>query len=131
MTVSSAAISPKQAAELVGRSKGAIIKAIREGRISGQKDENGEWRVEPAELLRVYKPANTDTATDTPTVNDTTHPSLQAAEREIEVLRGVVDDLRRRLDQEGEERRQLTARLLTDQRVQDARRSIWAKLLGR
>lgn len=141
MTVTTTAIGPKQAAEMVGRSKGTIIKAIRNGRISGKKDENGEWRIEPSELLRVYKPANTDTLTDTPQVNNATHRGLQV---EIEHLRELVrraddraaseaaraDDLAKRLDQEGQERRQLMA-LLTDQRTHQSRKSIWAKLWER
>jgi FtsZ-binding cell division protein ZapB len=47
-------------------------------------------------------------------------------QREVTVLREVVDDLRRRLDQSEEERRQVQARLtalLTDQRP--VRRRKW------
>lgn len=137
MTVSSAAIGPKQAAEMVGRSKAAIIKAIREGRISAEKDGNGEWRIEPVELLRVYQPANTDTPTDTAQVNNGSQAQVNGLQAEIEGLRELVDtlkserdDLRGRLDRGDEERRQLTARLLTDQRVQEARKGLLARWFG-
>ena len=41
------------AAAAVGRNKNAILRAIKAGKISAFKDENGEWHVEPAELHRV------------------------------------------------------------------------------
>ena len=34
--------------------KSTVLRAIKAGRISGTKDEQGEWHVEPAELHRVY-----------------------------------------------------------------------------
>ncbi len=33
--------------------KSTVLRAIKAGRISGTKDEQGEWHVEPAELHRV------------------------------------------------------------------------------
>ena len=46
--------SLKQAADAVGRGKPAILKAIKNGRISAQKDAFGQWQIEPVELHRVY-----------------------------------------------------------------------------
>jgi len=136
MTVSSTAIGPTRAAKLVNRSKGAIIKAIREGRISGEKNDNGEWRIEPSELFRVYPAANTDTDTNPEKVNVRTPHEINGLQAEIEVLRELVDtlksernDLRGRLDQEGQERRQLMARL-TDQTIQTTRKTLWQRLRG-
>ena len=109
-------LSAKEAAEHVGMTKQGIIKAIRGGKISAQKDINGEWRIEPVELFRVYTPVNgslhqpeeTSLSEDTPENTD----SLQ---REIELLRemltdkdDVIRDLRGRLDAEADERRKLT-----------------------
>ena len=62
---------------------------------------------------------------DNPQILRSETPVLQATlQREIELLRerladkdAVIDDLRKRLDREGEERRRLTA-ILTDQRAQ-------------
>jgi len=136
MSAHSTAIGPTQAGKLVGRSKGAIIKAIREGRISGEKNVNGEWRIEPVELFRVYDAANTDTATNPAKVNVSTYNEINGLQAEIEGLRQLVDnlksernDLRARLDQEAQERRQLTA-ILTDQRVQQSRKSLWQRIRG-
>ena len=42
------------AAAAVGRNKNAILRAIKAGKISVAKDENGEWLIDPAELHRIY-----------------------------------------------------------------------------
>ena len=44
------------AAAAVGRNKTAILRAIKAGKISVAKDENGEWQINPAELHRIYPP---------------------------------------------------------------------------
>jgi hypothetical protein len=41
------------AAAAVGRNKTAILRAIKAGKISVAKDENGEWQIDPAELHRI------------------------------------------------------------------------------
>jgi hypothetical protein len=48
-----------QAARAVGMSKTSIFRSIKAGRISGTKDEFGQWCIEPCELHRLY-PAVTD-----------------------------------------------------------------------
>jgi hypothetical protein len=50
-------ITVKQAADSVGMSKAAIFKAIRNGKISAEKNQSGEWQIEPVELFRVFEPA--------------------------------------------------------------------------
>ena len=44
------------AAAAVGRNKTAILRAIKAGKISVGKDENGESQIDPAELHRIYPP---------------------------------------------------------------------------
>ena len=46
----------KQAAEAVGKTKPAILKAINNGKISASKNEHNQWKIEPVELFRVYQP---------------------------------------------------------------------------
>ena len=48
-----------QAARAVGMSKTSILRSTKAGRISGTKDDFGQWCIEPCELHRVY-PALTD-----------------------------------------------------------------------
>ena len=45
-----------QAAKAVGVSTATITRAIKRGRISAAKDEEGAWRIEPAELHRTFPP---------------------------------------------------------------------------
>jgi hypothetical protein len=135
--------SLKHAATATGKSKPTILRAIQSGKISAEKDGQGEWQIEPAELHRVYPPVSERTASDETVWND-----MQQADSPVEtvLLRAEVEqmrerfasleidreherrdasdtitDLRRRLDQSEQERRdanrQLTA-LLTDQRPQ-------------
>jgi hypothetical protein len=91
-------LTAREAGERVGKTRQAIIKAIRKGTISAAKDEAGEWRIDPAELFRVYPPVSqvNDTTPATETTNDT-----GGLRREIELLRerlvekdGLIEDLR-------------------------------------
>ena len=132
-----ASLSAKEAADAVGMTKAGLLKAVRNGKVSAQKDRNGEWRIDTAELFRAYPPVNQDTPPGYHTVDAGNHHKDTGLQAEIEGLRALVetlqserDDLRRRLDQESEERRAVS-RMLTDQRAQEARRGIWSRLLGR
>lgn len=121
--------SLRDAAEAVGIGKPAILKAIQKGRISATKDDKGQWQIDPAELHRVYPPVTGTTSGNGSGERqepDKTSLGNSILQREIELLRErltdrdeVIDDLRRRLDAEAEERRKLTA-LLTDQRAREA-----------
>jgi chromosome segregation ATPase len=117
------------AAKATGLSRTAILRAIKTNKISAQKNDLGEWNIDPAELHRVYPPiaekavtVNGDLQNDDLTLkNREMQARLEAAEQRIRDKDDVIDDLRRRLDQSEQERRdkdrQLTA-LLTDQRAQ-------------
>ena len=77
----------RQAAEWAGVTRGTIHKAITSGRISGNKSDTGVYRINPAELERVYPrrlPAGV--SEDTPERHGDT-PELTALRREIELLR--------------------------------------------
>ena len=124
-----AGLSAREAAEQVGLTKQAIIKAIRKGTISAAKDEAGEWRIEPAELFRVYQAVATvdDNQPATGDVDPATGLQREIAFRDdkIALLQEHIADLRRRLDDSEAERRQTQERLtalLTDQRP---RRKWW------
>jgi excisionase family DNA binding protein len=44
----------RAAAAATGLNKTTVLRAIKSGRISGVKNERGKWRIEPAELDRIY-----------------------------------------------------------------------------
>src|SRR4051812_37778926 len=46
----------REAAEMAGTSKSSIFRAIKAGRLSATRTDTGEFRVDPAELMRAYPP---------------------------------------------------------------------------
>jgi hypothetical protein len=142
------AYSLGQAAKAAGISKTSLHRAINKGRISAAKNDNGAYEIEPSELDRIYPPvAEGDSSANPDLAQDGTPGTAVETEvlcREVELLRerladkdGVIRDLRERLDQSEQERRekdrQLTA-LLTDERPKaeapapNAGPGFWARL---
>jgi hypothetical protein len=137
--------SLKQAATATGKSKPTILRAIQSGKVSAEKDQQGEWQIEPAELHRVYPPVSVRNVSNETDWNDTQQEDSPfetgLLRAEVEQMRerfshlemdreherreasDTIADLRQRLDQSEQERRdvnrQLTA-LLTDQRKKPA-----------
>jgi hypothetical protein len=137
-------LSLGQAAKAVGRSKSALSRDVKAGKISATRNADGSLAIEPSELFRVFPPvsqSNSEWSDPQPLdngagtverVNDTPpqratdslqlYQRLAKAEAERDLLLDQVADLRTRLDREGEERRRLTA-VLTDER----RRPWWRR----
>lgn len=124
----------KQAAEATGKSKPTILRAIQSHKISAKKDDHGEWEIDPSELHRIYDPVarNGTDATDVlPSdsvalrhENELLREMLAERDKRVSDKDAVIEDLRQRLDREGEERRQAHAQLtalLTDQRTRAER----------
>jgi hypothetical protein len=44
------------AAAATGVAKSSVLRAIKAGRISAQRDDNGRWHVEPVELFKIFPP---------------------------------------------------------------------------
>jgi excisionase family DNA binding protein len=49
-----------EAAQATGLNRSTVLRAIKSGRISGQRDGQGAWTVEPVELHRVFPPASAE-----------------------------------------------------------------------
>ena len=129
-----------QAAKACNKSKSAILDAIRSGRLSAGKDDKNQWQIEPSELFRVYPP------TEHLPIPENRHQPLNPTtllleqiererDRERKQMQETIDDLRRRLDDESEERRKLM-QLLTHQSEipkaeQPTRSLLFEKLFGR
>jgi len=117
-----------QAARAVGKSKPTIARAIKLGRISAGRNDDGTFAIDPAELHRVF-PALTERAgmESEPILRSDT----DALRRENELLRDMLGDLQRRLDREGEERRQAQTQLMA--LLADQRRPWWRRyqIIGR
>ncbi len=74
-----------RAAQAVGTSKSAIHRAIKAGRLSATKGDDGTYRIDGAELARVYPPSRAVTVEPSPW-HTATHPDT-AAEAQSETLR--------------------------------------------
>lgn len=130
--------SLSEAADEIGLSKMTIQRAIKKGRLSADRDEQGAYRIDPAELHRVFpkdarvKPeqGKSNKASQEPSQSESLlrreieirDEKLDLIEkerrREREQLESTIDDLRKRLDTESEERQRLTF-LITDQREKE------------
>jgi len=51
-----ASLSIRDAAKLVGVSRSAIFRAIRSGKVSAPRKENGDYAIDVSELFRVFEP---------------------------------------------------------------------------
>ena len=92
-----------QAALAVGKSKGALSKAIKTGRISAKKLDNGSYSIEPSELYRVYKPApspSKDNSEPTPQ-NERLETHRLTAEKlnDIQLLQAKLDLANERIEE--------------------------------
>jgi len=122
-----------QAAKQVGKSKPTISKAIKDGKLSGEKID-GVYQIEVSELLRVY-----DAVSET-TEEASAPPALQASavsEVEKRFLEEKVADLEARLTDMKDERdtaqkeaREDRARMMA--LIEDKRpKGFWGRLTGK
>src|SRR4051794_11742450 len=126
-----------QAGVAVGKSKSAILKAIRRGALSATRDAaTGGWQIDPAELHRAFPPVSQDTLGDrSETVETAETGEIRELRARLNDKDAVIQDLRRRLDQRETDHRQALDRLaaaqeritalLTDQRPATPRRRWW------
>ena len=114
-----------EAAKRPGLSKPTVQRAIKNGKLSALRNDDGSYSIDPADLERVYgtlllasdmkRDMKQD---DTPVLSEALQVEVAALRERLADKDNVIDDLRRRLDAEGEERRKLTA-ILTDQRTKE------------
>ncbi len=121
-------ITLREASEKVGVTRQTLMKAIKTGRVSAEKSDNGEWRIEPVELFRVLPPVNGVQHPLQPELTGGDTPSLQVENR---LLREQVAELREERNAWREQAQRLA---LTDQRAapQPApQRGFWSRLFSR
>ena len=97
----------RQAADECGKSRSTIHRALQSGKLSGNRNDDGSWDIDPSELARVFPwdtqgHAQRDTAE---TAGDGENSNAQVLAVKVEMLeeqlgreRETVEDLRRRLD---------------------------------
>ena len=102
-------LSMSEAAARTGLSKSTIHRAIKGGKLSAERQEDGSYEIDPAELFRVYRPAQSEltrlagrsgTPSDTPeTASGTDWDAVEAHLRELlEIERRRGEELRQERD---------------------------------
>jgi len=128
-----------QSAKLVGRSKTALTRAIKAGKLSATRNDDGSYTVDIAELSRVYEIAAATPETSTvdgqrahrSTPTDTPRDSLDyatraaVAEAELTALKLLLDEIRQSRDDWKNQAQQLA---LTGPAPQQ--RSLWRRLVA-
>jgi excisionase family DNA binding protein len=135
-----------QAARLTGTSKTTLTRAIRAGRLSATRRDDGGYEIDPAELSRVYvvTPATPETGAATGDVVHHATPAsdpaatpcdpevtarLAALDAEVKGLRELLAEVkanREELRSDRDDWKGRAERLLTDQRPP----SVWRRLFG-
>lgn len=138
-----------QAARLAGMSKTTLTRAIKAGRLSASRRDDGSYAIDPAELERVYTlqpsppatPATSHsdsravhhatpsaTATATPPTPDVAMATrMSAMEAELRGLKDMVTELRQSRDQWQQQAERVTLALSGPERV---RQPWWRRLTG-
>jgi hypothetical protein len=114
-----------QAALAVGKSKATISKAIKSGKISAAKQDNGSYKIEPSELHRVYPPT-LSTVEDEPFETPSSTRVTLRETIELEVRLKAAEHRIRELEEDREQWRQQANRLLAI----TPQKSFWKRLLG-
>ena len=119
-----------QASKLVGKSKPTISKAVKDGKLSGQKVD-GVFQIEKAELIRVY--GKTSVKAEGAKIGTKASGGSAVADLEKKHLEEKVADLKERLEKaevrEREANTRLDAVLL---QIEDKRpKSLMQRLLGK
>lgn len=121
-------LSLSQAAKETGTSKPTLSRWVAKGRVSAERQQDGSYLIDASELDRIKSFMRNGNGSGNPQMKQSETPQeSNVLQREMDVLReriadkdGVINDLRRRLDEETEERRMTQAKLtalLTDQRA--------------
>jgi uncharacterized protein YicC (UPF0701 family) len=89
-----------EAAKATGLTRPGLLKAIQTGRLSASKNDLGQWRIDPAELFRVYEPVNAETNENQPeTKREFIAKELALTKRLLAQVEAERDHLRQSLTQ--------------------------------
>ena len=87
------------AAAAAGVNRSTVLRAIKAGRISAQRDSNNGWEIDPAEFHRVFPPL------PLPTIASP-QQDQQQIDGQVALLRNLVEQLRNDMEaREGDHRR--------------------------
>ena len=124
------AYSIGEAAKAVGVSKSTLSRAVKNGRISATKLEDGSYSIDPAELHRVYPPVASATVAsaknDAIRNPDENSNATGVLEAQLARAHELISELREERNAWREQAQRLA---LTDQRPA-TQPSFWARIFG-
>ena len=119
-----------EAAKAVGKSKATLSKAVKSGRLSAIKKDDGSFSIEAVELHRVYPPAPLETVNseqkETPRETGVNTPEIMVLQAKLDAARERISDL----EEDRDAWRQQATRLLTSPPQQQASQGFWKKLFS-
>jgi hypothetical protein len=116
-----------------GVNRTTILRAIKAGKISAERDAQGAWTIQPAELHRVFPPLPQASTPTGPVQTHTLDAEIVLLRTLVEEMRATVADLRRREDDlkadrdHWREAHSATQRLLPKQMPENAQPAHWVK----
>lgn len=119
----------RQAAEKCGKSRSTVHRALKSGKLSGTREENSEWSIDPSELARVFpwdthEHGKRDAERQERDGAEVLAVKVEMLEAQLERERETVEDLRRRLDRAEERAYALAA----PQVAKGAQVGLWERL---
>ena len=117
-----------EAAKATGKSKPTISRAIKNGTISAKKNKNGSYTIDPAELHRIFPPLprnSNENVTSLPSLTPNDDNMLQ---RENEILREQLDDLKSERDEWREQAKRQT--ILLENHAQNTKKKTAGGFFG-
>ncbi|MCX7561927.1 hypothetical protein OS190_20425 [Sulfitobacter sp. F26204] len=120
-------LSASQAAKRVGKSVPTITRAIKKGKLSAVPRDGGGWIIEASELFRVWPAVSLDSDVTTKMLDQVTPTETSALEREVELLREMLEETRADRDSWKDQAQKITA-LIEDQSIR--KKGFWARLVG-
>ena len=124
-----------QAAEATGKAKSTILKSIKAGRLSAERDAVGNWSIEPSELHRVYEPLPREQATGTGMAQgehqkESEHQShIRELQARVDLLERLCKQVEGERDNLREQNTRLTA-LLPAPKTEESPKGFWSRLRG-
>lgn len=128
-----------QAAKVTGKDKSTLSKAVKKGRISATRMEDGSYKIDPAELHRVYppvkegQPGHPASSVDHSAIGySLSTPRLAELEAKLEAARErerLKDEMITELRTDRDHWRQQATALLTDGREKSPRKPVEGRLM--
>lgn len=116
-----------EAAKACGKSKPTLSRALKRGDLTAPKNSKGEYEIDPSELSRVFPLLPHVTSVTAKAEQSVPPPETGALEREIVLLREMLEEMKSDRDEWRGQAQKITA-LIEDKRSQSG---FFARLFGK